>query len=77
MFDKKSSRQKLARHIIDLSSDAIPEFIFQRTANKTLSFTVSELNKLALFGAGDEKQTAVEALTRLGFINPGANNEFS
>lgn len=74
MPEQNASRQNLARQIISLSTDAVPEFIFERTANKTLSFTVSELNKLALFGGSDEKETAIEALTRLGFIHPVANN---
>lgn len=70
MPEENASRQNLAQQIIALSTEAIPEFIFERTANKTLSVTVAELNKLALFGAHEEKETAVAALTRLGFIHP-------
>lgn len=75
MPDKSTSNSTVARQIIDLSQDAVPEFIFKRTANKTLSVTVAELNKQVLFGERDEKETALAALTRLGFIQTPANTD--
>ncbi len=74
MPDQNPSQKITARQIIDLSTDAIPEFIFERTADKTLSVTVAELNKQVLFGEREDKETAVEALERLGFIHPVAND---
>lgn len=74
MPEQNQPSKTVARQIIDLSTDAIPEFIFERTADKTLSVTVAELNNQVLFGARGDKETAIEALTRLGFVHPVAND---
>ncbi len=75
MPDPKQTGTSVANQIIGLPTDAVPDFIMELTANKTLSVTVAELNKLILFGERSEKETAVEALTRLGFIHPVANSD--
>jgi hypothetical protein len=60
--------KNVARRVIRLCPNRIPEFINQSRSDRNLSKTIVELNRQMLQGPMRERETAKEALVRLGFV---------
>ncbi|MEM6939601.1 MAG: hypothetical protein AAF943_05550 [Pseudomonadota bacterium] len=69
MPDCSMTEEPVASQIVNLDLDAIPGFIFRQTADKTLSVTMAELNRQVLYGGPEEREAALDALNRLGFVH--------
>ena len=68
MPETNHSNGDLAKRIINIAPDRIPEFINQSRADRSLSETMSLLNKQFASGTQREMELAEEALSRLGFV---------
>ena len=60
--------KNIVRRVVRLCPNRIPEFINQSQADRKLSRTIVELNRRMLKGPLRERETAKEALMRLGFV---------
>lgn len=71
MTQAQTLKNDIAKRIITLSPDRVPEFLNQSLADRSLSEMIVQLNTQFNSGTRRETELAEEALKRLGFVLDG------